>query len=59
MKLLNTSVGHRELDEVLAQELVVRIRLSRVFVFRIWLGVRLVRFGMWVIGGRVEVLDES
>jgi hypothetical protein len=36
-------------------ELVMKIRLSRVFVLRIWLGVRLLHIAMWVIGGRAEV----
>lgn len=37
------------------REVVIHVELSRVFVLRIWLGVRLVRFGMWVIGGRCKV----
>jgi hypothetical protein len=57
MKLLNVTVGHRELRA--QQEVVVKLRLSRVFVFRIWLGVKLLRFGVWVIGGRAEVVLED
>lgn len=42
----------------LRQELVVKLRLSRVFILRIWLGVRLLRLAIWVIGGTVEVDSE-
>jgi hypothetical protein len=41
--------------------IVMQVHLARVFVVRIWLGRALMRFAMWVIGGRAEVLplDES
>jgi hypothetical protein len=39
--------------------LVLEVRLSRVFVFRIWLGVRLLHIAMWVIGGRAEVIPRE
>ncbi len=40
------------------QECVVKLRLTRVFVLRIWLGVRLLRLAIWVIGGTAEVASE-
>jgi hypothetical protein len=39
--------------------LVLEVRLSRVFVFRIWLGVRLLHIAMWVIGGHAEVIPRE
>jgi hypothetical protein len=39
--------------------LVLEIHLRRVFVFRIWLGTRLLHFAMWVIGGSAEVLPQD
>lgn len=38
------------------ETLTLEVRLSRVFVFRVWLGTRLLKLSMWVIGGRAEVL---
>lgn len=38
------------------ESIVMQIRLSRVFIFRVWLGVRLLHIAMWVIGGRAEVI---
>jgi hypothetical protein len=40
------------------EEVVLRIRLARVFVLRIWVGVRLLHMAIWVLGGRAEVPSE-
>lgn len=50
----NYTISNRDLET-----LTLEIRLSRVFVFRIWLGIRLLHLGMWVIGGRAEVLSQE
>jgi hypothetical protein len=39
------------------QEIVMKIALARVFVLRIWLGVRLLRFAIWVIGGSAQAQE--
>lgn len=57
MKLLDYSYAPSR-DEML-QHLHVQIRLKRVFVLRIWLGVRLMKLAVWVIGGRAEVAVED
>jgi hypothetical protein len=41
------------------ESLVLEIRLSRVFIFRVWLGTQLLKLAMWVIGGQAEVLPRS
>jgi len=51
---VNATITDRDLET-----LTLEIRLSRVFVFRIWLGVALLHLGMWVIGGRAEVLSRE
>ncbi len=40
------------------QERFIKLRFTRVFVLRIWLGVRLLRFAIWVIGADAEVASE-
>jgi hypothetical protein len=56
---LGIAIGKRRVvvaDPGDLETIVVQIRLARVFVFRVWLGQRMIRFGLWVIGGRAEVL---
>lgn len=43
----------------MTEQLVMQIQLTRVFVFRIWLGVRLLRLSMWVIGAHAEVIPPA
>ena len=41
------------------ETIVMQVHLSRVFVFRIWLGRGLLTLAMWVIGGRAEILPQE
>lgn len=41
------------------ETIVMELTLARVFVLRIWLGIRILRLAMWVIGGRAEVLPQE
>jgi len=41
------------------ETLTIEVRLSRVFIFRVWLGTQLLKLSMWVIGGHAEVLPRE
>ena len=38
-----------------SSEVIMKITLHRVFKLRIWLGVRIVKFGIWLLGGHATV----
>ena len=44
--------------ETPGDEVRMRIQLTRVFKLRIWMGVRLLRLSLGVLGGRGEVVSE-
>lgn len=35
----------------------LRIHTTRVFVLRTWLGIRLMRLALWIMGSRAEAAD--
>jgi hypothetical protein len=40
------------------QEVIMKLRLQRVFVLRIWVGVRLLKLAIFVLGGTADVANE-
>lgn len=51
MRSVSAEIKNSDLDS-----LVLQVHLSRVFVFRCWLGTQLLKLAMWVIGGHAEVI---